>query len=354
MFKHYKELNNYLNEVCIYLEKEQPYLVRYIYEMVKFNNSVYSLVKDYDISPREENGNIDFWTVYDTARDIISLINPAYLESYDKIISNGELEFSYKYDFDDSHVTTTRKNGEYQKTIDINRSFDYSEVVTLVHEFIHYITSHDFSFNRMFLAEFLAIYFEMSAVRYLKDQGITDKDLDYSHRLKILRGRSNRFYGYGIILFAYIEFGNLSDDSYKYVKSLFPEVTWEEFKRHCVYLYKSFLRVEKRMKDKINDDEFKRGEIMAEEFMTTDYLYVIGTTLAIYARKYCDFADILSLNDHITSYDYWDIEDILLRIGINIHEKEFFQKISLSLREYIVEVKSLSSNDNMQLKLENS
>ena len=352
MFKHYKELNGYLNEVCIYLEKEQPYLIRYIYEIVRFNNVVYPLVRSCDFPEREEEGHIDFLTVYETAREIVASINESYLEDFDKILPSGELEFSYQHEFYDSHVTTDRKNGEYQKTIDINRSFDYTEAVTLVHEFIHYTTSHDFSYNHNFLAEFLAIYFEMGAVEYLKNNGITDNDLDYCHRLRNLKLRSNPFYGYGIVLFAYLKFGNLSDDTYKYVNILFPEMTLKEFKKHCVYLYKNFLKAEKKMSDKINEDEFKRGQILAERFITSDYLYVIGAVLAIYARKYCTFADILALNDNITYFDYFDIEDILLRIGINIHDEEFFNKITAALSSYIEEVKKLSSDDEMKLRLE--
>lgn len=353
VFKYYKELNVYLNDVCIYLEKEEPYLIRYIYEILKLNNLVYPLVRDCDVSRKEEEGNIDFRTVYNTAREVIESINKSYLEAYDKILLNGELEFSYQHDFHDSHVTTMRENGVYQKVININRSFDYSEVVTLVHEFIHYTTSHDFSFNRTFLSEFLAIYFEMMAIDYLKKKGITGNDLDYSDRLNILRGRSNRFYGYGVVLFAYLKFGNLNADTYKYVNILFPKMTWKEFKRHCAYLYSNFLRIEMDMKNRIDKDESNKGQILAEGFMTSDYLYVIGTVLAIFARRYCDFADIIALNDNMTYFDYFDIEDVLLRIGINIHDEEFLDKITTMLSSYIEEVKALSSLEKIELKLEN-
>ena len=48
MFKHYKKLNTYLNDSCVYLEKYHSYLIQYIKELVILNNNIYSLIKDKD------------------------------------------------------------------------------------------------------------------------------------------------------------------------------------------------------------------------------------------------------------------------------------------------------------------
>lgn len=170
MFKHYKKLNTYLNDICVYLEKYHPYLVQYIKELVILNNNIYSIIKDKDYTAAPDNQETDYLTfleVYEMARNIIGNIDSSYINAYDKILNNGELEFGYNKEFSDSSVTITRTNQEIKRIIDIDRSFDYNEVRTLVHEFIHYTAGHFFNNNRFFLSEFLAIYFEMIAVRKL-------------------------------------------------------------------------------------------------------------------------------------------------------------------------------------------
>ena len=141
MFKHYKKLNTYLNDSCVYLEKYHPYLIQYIKELVILNNNIYSLIKDKDYTVDTDDQETDYLTfleVYEMARNIIGNIDSSYINAYDQILNNGELEFGYNKEFSDSSVTITRTNREIKRIINIDRSFDYNEVRTLVHEFIHY------------------------------------------------------------------------------------------------------------------------------------------------------------------------------------------------------------------------
>lgn len=335
MFKHYKKLNTYLNDICVYLEKYHPYLVQYIKELVILNNNIYSIIKDKDYTVDTDDQETDYLTfleVYEMARNIIGNIDSSYINAYDQILNNGELEFGYNKEFSDSSVIITRTNHGIKRIIDIDRSFDYNEVRTLVHEFIHYTAGHFFNNNRSFLSEFLAIYFEMIAVKKLEDD---NKLVDYYFRLKTLRKSGNRFYGYGIVLFAYISFGNINEDTYKDVCRVFKSFNQESFNKHCSYVYKVLKNIENESKYKFTDDYELRCKMAAAKFMAGDYLYIVGVILAIYAHQYCDNNAILYLNSHLSSFDNMNIEEVLNYIGIDIHNEEFMKELEAALNTYI-------------------
>ena len=92
MFKHYKKLNTYLNDICVYLEKYHPYLVQYIKELAILNNNIYSIIKDKDYTADtddQENDYLTFLEVYEMARNIIGNIDSSYINAYDQILNNG-------------------------------------------------------------------------------------------------------------------------------------------------------------------------------------------------------------------------------------------------------------------------
>ena len=64
---------------------------------------------------------------------------------------------------------------------------------------------------------------------------------------------------------------------------------------------------------------------MCNEFIFQNYKYVLGTILAIYARKYCDFDKIAYLNNHICEYNNQSFYDVCLSIGIDLNDNNFFK-----------------------------
>lgn len=64
---------------------------------------------------------------------------------------------------------------------------------------------------------------------------------------------------------------------------------------------------------------------MCNEFIFQNYKYVLGTILAIYARKYCDFDKIVYLNNHICEYNNQSFYDVCLSIGIDLNDNNFFK-----------------------------
>lgn len=96
---------------------------------------------------------------------------------------------------------------------------------------------------------------------------------------------------------------------------------------------KNLSLVEQNNREKIKDKSL--GCVLSEEFITQNYRYILGTILAIYARKYANFDDIVHLNNHIGEYDNKSVYDICLSIGIDIKDDQFLQKTFQALDEYV-------------------
>ena len=63
--------------------------------------------------------------------------------------------------------------------------------------------------------------------------------------------------------------------------------------------------------------------------MKRNYKYIIGTLLAYYALEYCNFEDIVSLNEKINTDEYADmnIVDLLSLIKIDLNSDFLFKSI---------------------------
>lgn len=169
----YKKLNYYLNEICIYLEKENLFLLDNIYSISILNDNFLRKIANYSLDNETILNNLTFEDVYFLAREIIEHIDRSYLQDFDNLIESGELDFSYQKDYEVSECISMYKKGNCVKQlININREFNYNDVRVLVHEFIHYTNGKKYSMNRNYLTEFLSIYFEFYAIDYLLKKGI--------------------------------------------------------------------------------------------------------------------------------------------------------------------------------------
>ena len=70
----------------------------------------------------------------------------------------------------------------------------------------------------------------------------------------------------------------------------------------------------------------------------------MGTILAIYAKKYCDFDKIAYLNNHINDYDDKNVYDICLSIGINLEDENFLQNLFSATEELLEGYKLIKKN----------
>ena len=60
----------------------------------------------------------------------------------------------------------------------------------------------------------------------------------------------------------------------------------------------------------------------------------MGTALAIYARKYVDFKDMVYLNNHINDYEDRSVFDVCKSMGIDKYN-DFINKLYTSTVEYL-------------------
>lgn len=337
----YEKLNFYLNEICKYLEKNHPFFFRNIYKISIFNDILLKKLEQYNFAKTTKQNKLTYQDVIAMAREIIALIDSSYLEEFDELVSNGVLDFSYDDYYFDSHVSTTY-DGEgnvKRKLININRSFNYDDVRVLVHEFVHYTNDKIRSINRIEMAEFLSIYFEFFAVTHMLKSGINGDELDHFIRFKNVRNMSSRLFRYEWSLLAYIKFGGIDSDSCDYLYKYFGvKISEEDFASECRMLCDNLSKAEKNTEEIWKENYQKFGEALCEEFIGVDYLYILGTALALYARKYCSFDEIVYLNNHINGYDDMDIEDICQKIGIDLSDSEFMDKCILAMDEYIAEL----------------
>lgn len=341
----YNKLNKYLNDICNYLEKENSFLLQNIQNICILNDTFLEYINNYSLDNKTVQNNLTFEDVYYLAREIVEHIDSKYLENYDNLIQSGELDFNYENYYDDSECTFIYKNGEYNKTIiNINRKFNYDDVRTLVHEFIHYTNGKNFSINRDNFSEFLSIYFEFYAIDYLfKKKEINKEEIDYLYRIKSTKSHSIIFYQYEIVLLAYAKFGDLNDNTVTLLQQYFLNIKKEVFERECTTLYKNLCIAEEENKEIIKGNPNMLGCVLSNEFY--NYKYILGTLLAFYASKYSNFNDIVYLNNHITEYDDKSFYDICLNIGIDLNDENFQEKLFSAIDEYINDKQSNYKKD---------
>ena len=185
----YNKLNDYLNEICKYLEVQDSFLLDSIHILAGLNDKMLSFFNNYNFDNKVINNNLTFEEVVYLAREIIEQIDVSYLDSFDSLIKTGELDFSYENEYDCScYECFYNDNREVVgKFININREFSYEDVVTLVHEFIHYTNGDKNTNIRYYLTEFLSIYFEFFARDYLLKKGINKEEIDYLFRFKFIK-----------------------------------------------------------------------------------------------------------------------------------------------------------------------
>lgn len=332
----YDKLNNYLNDICNYLDEEYPFLLEHIETIRKLNDAFLILLRNYSLDNGTIKNKLTYEDVYNLAREIIKSIDEDYLESFDNLIQSGELDFSYENAYYDSSCVSVYKNGELVKHfININREFNYNDVIMLVHEFIHYISKKKDTKNINSLEEFLAIYFELYALDYLIEKGINKEEIDYFARIKVLTNKSSGFSWYELVLLAYIKFGNIDDSTVDLLKQYFLKIEKKDFEKECRILYRNLCKALEEDKEVIEEYPESIGWVLSEAFIVSDYKYILGTFLAIYAHKYSNFSDVVNLNNHITEYDNESIADICLKIGIDLADEDLPKKLLDSIEEYI-------------------
>ncbi len=334
----YQKLNFYLNEICKYLEKNDSFLLENINKIARLNDSFLDLMEKYPLENKTIQNHLTYEEVYFLAREIIEQIDKSYLPSFDGLIQSGELDFGYNQEYEDSQYIRIEEKGQLTKLINISRNFNYDDVISLVHEFIHYTNGDKKTQNRYYLTEFLSIYFETFALFYLLEKGIPLEEINYWGRMKNTICSSRSLYRYECVLLAYVKFGDLDDNSVTWLQKYFCGIKKKSFQKECKNLYQRLSIKEDDYQEELEESPKSLGKILSRAFIARNYRYVLGTFLAIYARYYADFHDIVYVNNHIHEFLDESVFDICLSMGIDLHAEDFSKKSLDAITQYMNEL----------------
>ena len=351
--KMYARLNAYLNEIFKYLEVENEFLLRNIEEIAKMNDTFLKFLKNKPLENKTIENHLTCEEILFLTREIIESIDPNYLEDFDSLVASGTLDFSFEQEYEYSYFRHIEENHQVHNVVNINREFNYHDVVVFVHEFIHYISGKEkWGKSYELFTEFLAIYFELYATECLLNKGISSEEIDYNHRLKITGGHASTLCRYEIVLLAYEKFGFIDTNTHQLLSKYFINISEKQFELECYNLYKNLKRIDK--KDTEDKENRGQGSKLSEPFIAQNYRYIFGTLLAFYARTYANMDDIVYLNNHINEMDEKSVTEICNSIGINIRltseieeidwqtqmevqkmNKEFLTKTFASIEDYL-------------------
>ena len=336
----YKKLNYYLNMAFNVLEYQDKFLINNC-DIIDFNceELMYNL-SDIKIDPKVIQNNLTYNDVFLLARKIIKQINPKYLNEFDELIKTGKLDFSYNSKYYDSEFIYYPNSKT--KIININREFNYHDVITLIHEFFHYINFNTElkNDNLYLLTEFISIYFENYAVNYLINKNIDYNQINAYFRINNLGEQINEYQNYSSVVTAFTNFGNISSSTITYMNNYFYDIEKEKFDKSCLHLLRKFDEIKKDYLMKIKYEKKFNSFLLAHrlsEVFKYNYRYILGTILAFYAIDNCDINDIILVNDKINSTKYlcMDIHEILNKIGINLNDEDFILKTSDSIKKFV-------------------
>lgn len=332
----YDKLNEYLNDIFLTLEERDSFLLRNILNIAKINGTFLSFINKYDLSEDLRENKITYQDVFLLAREIIASIDKSYLNDYNKLIDSGQLDFGY--DKKNNNCYYFYKNN----LIDIDREFNYEDVVSLVHEFIHYTNGKGkLTQNRYLLTEFLSIYFELYALDYLLESGISKDEISVYGRLDHTLDSAESIYSYELVFLAYEKFGAINQDTSDYMNQYYLKISKENFENECEEFLNMAVNKENEYKRQLSPQaEYKRQEFIEDlcNPFFDNYRYFLGALIAYYARKNCKVEDVVYLNNHINDSNFGDenISILLKKVGIDIKDEKFIVKTLESVYEFIL------------------
>lgn len=335
----YKKLNNYLNDLFIELEKKDFFLLDNIPKIAYLSGNFVTIVKKYQLKKNNYKENLTYNEVISLARNIIESLDSKYLNDFDNLLDSGMLEFDYESILDDSYFLAINN----QKTIDIRREFSYLDVTTLVHEYMHYTNYKDkMSINRYLLTEFISIYFEIYGMNYLNENGISKDKLDYNDRIINTYRSASLINSYITSLLSFQKFGNIDSENISLINHYFCDITKEEFEEENLALLKQFDDIKKYYIQEIKfESEFDNVKLNCRlaKSPSSNYRYLIGTLLSIYALKNCNIKDIIYLNDHINDEKYakMNLIELLKTINIDLSNNDLSNELLNCLKDYLDE-----------------
>ena len=291
----YKQLNDYLNRVCLDLSKDDSFFLSNLECFLIISSELSEILKTYDIKKYKKSNNMSSIELLNKTKAIISDINPEYLNMFDDIINKGILEIDY--DVIDSDELLEFQDNKFSKKgnlLYMNNSFDNSFVSILNHEFLHY-TNDNKLIVRYLLTEFISIYFELYSNEKLYEHG--EEKIDFSTRLRFLKINSDFLDSRCDILLAFLKLGSINEDTYKDIDKYFKDITKEEYDKEVEQILNEFQYIETMCY--LNNKESSYEDINESLALPykQNYKYLFCSLLAFYSLAYKDKEDVLKLNE---------------------------------------------------------
>lgn len=239
--------------------------------------------------------------LFSLTREIIEKINEEYVQEFDTFVEKKRISFS-KFPVSSQILNFSLNNqdktryiifGDSPKTayIQLTRCFNYSDVVSLVHEFMHhtnrFLSSVD-DINSQKYTEYISIYFEFFALDYLvNEKNIQKEDINCEWRLSNTKNSTHYFYNM-IIPFLYKSTGDISYKQFcDFVVSNDIHVNVENFDQYLKNINKMIN----------NNDRF-------DDIIEKAKRYFLGTLLAFSTRENYNPSYALEFNKSLTSNKY--------------------------------------------------
>lgn len=328
----YKKLNDYLNDIFLSLEENDSFLLRNIRAVIAYNNDFINIIRKNKIKENVVSNHLTFDDVTNLTNEIMSSISPKYSHICDDMIKNGTIDFAYNNEYKGSYFL--HRDCDINE-INIKRVFNYDDVITLIHELIHY-TNHSKNKNNInhLLGEFLSIYFELYATKYLLNKGILESEISKYDRLKSSYRCATSILDYEFIFLAYEKFGNIDKNTSTLIKDYIMGMKEEYFERDCRDFLKRNTMIIEKMKENLIPDIENKDDLYKYEYGSS-YRYVLGSMYAFYALENCELEDMVKLNENINNFD--NLYEAFKSIGIDVTSQNTLEMVLSSIEKYINE-----------------
>ena len=338
----YIKLNKYLNDIFNYLEKSDKYLFICLNDIYNISKHINDKFSDLYFDEDEITNNLSFIDVIYHVENIIKYIDSKYIPIFRNAINNGELNFSYNKEEEGNYFLNKDDVG----IINIDREYNYQDVINLSHEFGHYLCNKGKEQTELgyLLDEFIGRYFEIQAVNYLINNGFKENEIKASYYLEYLFDNNYEFMNYYPLLLMYYNFGSIDNDSKNLFIKYFYNINLKKFDEMCLekldlleYIKKEFIK-ECDCNGVIMNEEDIIYEI--SKVFSEDYRYILGTVLALYPL---DKKDIIDFVDNINTkkYENTNLFEILKKLNIDIRDNSFKKSINNSIKKYYKSIKKV-------------
>ena len=336
------KLNKYLNDIFNYLEKSDKYLFICLNDIYNISKHINDKFSDLYFDEDEITNNLSFIDVIYHVENIIKYIDSKYIPIFRNVINNGELNFSYNKEEEGNYFLNKDDVG----IINIDREYNYQDVINLSHEFSHYLCNKGKGQTELgyLLDEFIGRYFEIQAVNYLINNGFKENEIKASYYLEYLFDNNYEFMNYYPLLLMYYNFGSIDNDSKNLFIKYFYNINLKKFDEMCLekldlleYIKKEFIK-ECDCNGVIMNEEDIIYEI--SKVFSEDYRYILGTVLALYPF---DKKDIIDFVDNINTkkYENTNLFEILKKLNIDIRDNSFKKSIDNSIKKYYKSIKKV-------------